>query len=250
MFTTRYRFRAAALGLLMASGSLASQALAEDRPAAITPGMLDETWAVEWWEPRHEQKLQEAREREGIELVMIGDSITHGWEEAGSDVWEQYYAERNAFNLGFSGDRTENVLWRLENGAVEGLDPELVVLMIGTNNTGHRKEDPAHTALGVETIIDELQTRLPEASILLLAIFPRGETPEDELRQINRRANEKLATLADGERVVFLDINEQFLEDDGRLPEGIMPDMLHPNERGYQIWAEAMEPTLEKMLDR
>jgi len=248
--TTSYRFRAAALGLLMASGGLASQALAEDRPAAITPGMLDETWAVEWWEPRHEQKLQEASEREGIELVMIGDSITHGWEEDGSEIWEQYYAERNAFNLGFSGDRTENVLWRLENGAVEGLDPELVVLMIGTNNTGHRQDDPAHIALGVETIIDELQRRLPDASILLLAIFPRGETPDDELRQINRQANEKLATLADGERVVFLDINEQFLEDDGRLPEAIMPDMLHPNERGYQIWAEAMEPTVEKLLGR
>ncbi len=237
------------MGLMLLAGAMGPQALAEDKPAAITPAKLNESWAVEWWEPRHEEKLEEARQRD-IDVVMIGDSITHGWEDAGAEVWDEYYAERNALNLGFSGDRTENVLWRLQHGAVEGLEPELVVLMIGTNNTGHREEKPEHTALGVETIIEELQERLPEAPILLLGIFPRGESADDPLRELNRQANKKLETLADGEEVVYLNINEQFLEEDGDLRTRLMPDLLHPNARGYRVWAEAMEPTLKEMLGR
>lgn len=244
--------RAFGAGLVCAMSVFTFQTVADatdqasDKPASVTPGMLNETWSVDWWEPRHKAKLKEAAERE-IDLVMIGDSITHGWEEAGAEIWDKYYADRQALNLGFSGDRTENVLWRIEHGAVDGLEPELAVVMIGTNNTGHREDPPENTALGVQSIIKELQTRLPETEILLLAVFPRGATADDELRQINAGVNDELKKLA-GEGVTFLDINENFLDAEQNLPESIMPDLLHPNSKGYRIWAEAMEPTLAKML--
>jgi len=216
---------------------------------SVTPSMLNEYWARDWWEPRHREKL--ARVRQGdVDLVMLGDSITQGWEEAGRNVWQSYYAQRKAINLGFGGDRTENVLWRLQHGEVDGLSPKAVVLMIGTNNTGHRMEDPKTTAKGVRAIVDELRERLPEANILLLAVFPREETPDAPMRKLNRQLNRILAGFADGKQVFFLDLNEAFLDEQGRLSREIMPDLLHPNEKGYRIWAEAMEPSLQKLLSR
>ncbi len=214
---------------------------------AIQPVMQNAEWALPWWEPRHQEKLAAIKGRE-VDLLMIGDSITHGWEDAGQEVWREYYGDRNAFNLGFSGDRTEHVLWRLQHGEVEGISPEVAVLMIGTNNTGHRKGPPRETAAGIAHILDELRQRLPETEILLLAIFPRGATPDDELRRINAATNEIIAGLADGEQVHFLNINDQFLDEAGTLSRTIMPDLLHPNERGYRLWAEAMEPTIVRLM--
>ena len=157
-------------------------------------------------------------------------------------------ASRKALNLGFSGDRTEQVIWRLQHGEVDGIAPKLVVIMIGTNNAGHRKEKSEDTAAGVKAILDELGKRLPDTKCLVLAIFPRGAKPDDELRQLNDATNKILATYADQKRVFFLDINDKFLTADGTLPTDLMPDLLHPNEKGYAMWAEAMEPTVEKML--
>lgn len=217
------------------------------KTVSITPAMLSEFWARDWWEPRHKEKLAQAQGG-NIDLIMLGDSITHGWENAGKETWDQYYAERNAYNIGFSGDRTENVLWRLQHGEVDGLNPKAVVLMIGTNNTGHRLEKPEFIATGIKTILDELRTRLPEAKILLLAIFPRDEKPDAEMRKNNEAVNNILATFADNEHIHFLDINRVFLDDNGNLPRDIMPDLLHPNEKGYALWAEAMEPKLKELL--
>lgn len=218
-----------------------------DSPA-LTPAPLEEEWAIDWWIPRHEAKLEEAG-RESARLLFLGDSITQGWEGEGSEVWEEYYAPYGAYNLGFSGDRTENVLWRLEHGEVEGIDPELTVLMIGTNNTGHRQDPPQETALGVERILEELGERLPDTKVLMLAIFPRGAAPDDSLRQLNNDINGRIATLADNEQVYFLDINDAFLDENGNLPLDVMPDSLHPNERGYEIWAEEMNPELNRLLE-
>ncbi|MEX0770386.1 MAG: platelet-activating factor acetylhydrolase IB subunit [Balneolaceae bacterium] len=217
-------------------------------PLALTPTPLEEEWAIEWWMPRHEAKLEEEG-RESARLLFLGDSITQGWEEAGKEVWEEYYTPLGAYNLGFSGDRTENVLWRLEHGEVDGINPELAVLMIGTNNTGHRQDPPQETARGVERILEELGRRLPDTKVLLLAIFPRGATPADSLRQLNNEINERITALADNKRVYFLDINDVFLDEEGGLSEEIMPDLLHPNEQGYELWAEEMEPTLNRLLD-
>jgi lysophospholipase L1-like esterase len=216
---------------------------------ALQPAPLEEEWAIEWWMPRHEAKLEESG-RDQARLLFLGDSITQGWETAGKEVWDEYYAPGGAYNLGFSGDRTENVLWRLQHGQADGLDPDLVILMIGTNNTGHRQDSPGCTAMGVRMILDELRERLPESDILLLAIFPREASPNGSLRQLNEEINQRISGFADNRRIYFEDINHVFLDDRGILTEGVMPDMLHPEEYGYRLWAEAMDPILRRILNR
>ena len=224
----------------------AQQAAAEF--PATQPKAQDADWTKDWWAKRHEEKKKEAKKADRIDLLMIGDSITHSWEGPGKAVFDEYYGARHALNLGFSGDRTEHVLWRLADGAVEGLSPKLAVVMIGTNNTGHRKDPPEQTAAGVKMILGDLRKRMPEMKILLLAIFPRDPKPDGELRKINDGINAIIKGYADGKHIFFLDINHVFLEEDGTLPESIMPDALHPNEEGYKRWAEGMEPTIKKLM--
>jgi lysophospholipase L1-like esterase len=219
------------------------------KTVSVTPDKLNESWSVNWWTKRHEDKLAEARQLgKSAQVVFIGDSITHNWEKEGLAVWNRVYKPLNALDLGFGGDRTENVLWRIQHGAVDGLAPKVAVLMFGTNNTGHRQEDPKTTAIGIKRNIDELQQRLPDTKILLLAIFPRGEKPDDKLRQINEQVNAIIAGFADHQKVFFANINQAFLQADGTLSKDIMPDLLHPNEQGYEIWAKAMAPELNKLL--
>jgi beta-glucosidase len=219
------------------------------RTESVTPIVQNEWWALDWWMPRHQEKLEEKRRLVAAgtppEIVFIGDSITQGWETAGREVWQRHYAKHHALDLGFNGDRTENVLWRLQHGAIDGIAPKVAVLMIGTNNTGHRAEDPRTTAAGIRRIVDELHRRMPRTRVLLLAVFPRGEQPDDFLRGINERANRLIAGWND---VHFLDLNAALQSPDGRLSKDVMPDLLHPNEKGYAIWQRAMEPTLQKLL--
>jgi len=197
------------------------------------------------WMKRHES-FNERVKQGNVDLLMIGDSITHGWEGSGSEVWDKYYGDRNAVNLGIGGDRTQHVLWRLENGNIENISPKLAVLMIGTNNCG--SNTPEEIAEGVEAIVTKLRTELPEMKVLVLAIFPRGEDDTHAGRQVNMKANKLIAKLADGKMVHFLDINSAFLTEDRILTREIMPDLLHPREKGYGIWAEAMEPTIAKLM--
>ena len=215
---------------------------------ATTPVVQDAKWAVKWWMPRHKQKLADLKKQGRVDLLMIGDSITHGWEGRGKKTWNEYYAKRHAFNIGFSGDRTEHVIWRLQDGAVEGIAPKLAVVMIGTNNTGHRQDPPKETAAGIKMILGELKKRLPETKVLLLAIFPRSAKKDDRLRKTNDGINKIIAGYADDKRVFYLDINASFLEDDGTLTKAVMPDLLHPHEAGYATWAKAMEPTVAKLM--
>jgi lysophospholipase L1-like esterase len=215
---------------------------------AVTPEVQTAAWAVKWWQPRHDQKLADLKKMEKVDLLMIGDSITHGWEGRGKKVWDEYYSKRNAFNIGFSGDRTEHVLWRLQHDAIKGIAPKLAVIMIGTNNTGHRQDPAEETAAGIKAIISELEKQVPETKVLLLAVFPRGAKSDDPLRQLNTGINEIIAGYADDKRVFFLDINAEFLEDDGTLPKSVMPDLLHPQEAGYATWAKAMEPTIARLM--
>ena len=222
------------------------------RTQSVTPAMLNESWSVDWWKARHEQKLQEKQQLMAAgtppEVVFLGDSITQGWEKEGREVWQRHFAPLHGLALGFGGDRTENVLWRLQHGEIDGLAPKVVVLMIGTNNTGHRAEDPATTAAGIRRLLDEIRQRLPTTQVLLLGIFPRGEKPDDALRGINRRVNQIIQGYADGRSVHFLDIGDALLQPDGSLSKDVMPDLLHPNERGYEIWQRAMAPTLNPLL--
>jgi beta-glucosidase len=219
------------------------------KTVSVTPDKLNETWSINWWTPRHEKKLEEVKAvGKKSQLIFVGDSITEGWEKGGAPVWERYYKQFNAIGLGFGGDRTENVLWRLQHGEVDGLAPKVAVLLIGTNNAGHRQENPKTTAAGIRRDIDELQQRLPDTKILLLAIFPRGEKADDPLRLLNDKVNAIIAGYADGKKIFFADINQDFLAPDGTLSKDIMPDLLHPNERGYEIWARAMAPALQRLM--
>lgn len=197
-----------------------------------------------WWRERLNQKKNEAK-KGGYDLLFIGDSITHGWESKGLATWKQYYEKRGALNLGYGGDHTEHVLFRLLNGELdEKVQPKVAVLMIGTNNTGHLMQDAGETALGIQRIVELLRDRRPEMKVLLLGIFPRGATKDDPMRVLNGKINEQVAKLADGEHVQYFDMGPKFLNEDGTLPKEIMPDLLHPNEKGYAIWAEAIEAKL------
>ncbi len=197
--------------------------------------------------------MQEAQ-RGGIDILFLGDSITDGWRTRGSNVWNRYYAPRHAANFGIGGDRTQHVLWRMDHGELDGIKPKVVVLMIGTNNTGKENDHktPRNTIpeviAGVQAVVGELRAKLPDSKILLLAIFPRG-TLNDPQRAQAALVNTVIAKLDDGKTVKFLDLGPKFLEFDGTLPRSLMPDLLHPNGRGYQIWAEVMEPTLDGMLN-
>ncbi len=234
--------------LLLLPATLVLAQREPDNILAVQPEVQTADWAKSWWGKRHEEKLKEKDAMQRVDLLMIGDSITHGWESGGKKSWDQYYAKRHALNIGFSGDRTEQVIWRLQHGAVDGIAPKLAVIMIGTNNAGHRQDKPEHIALGVKAILGELAQRLPDTKCLVLAIFPRGADANDPLRKINDAANEIIKGYADGKRVFFLDVNSQFLDQDAVLPKSIMPDLLHPNEEGYQLWASAMEPTIEQLM--
>ena len=211
------------------------------KPVAVTPVPRAGNWMQ-----RHDK--MNARVKEGnVDLLMIGDSITQGWEGAGKEVWAKYYAKRNAVNLGIGGDQTQHVLWRLENGNIDGISPKLAMLMIGTNNTGG-KQTPEEIAAGVKAIVDKLREKLPNMKILVVAIFPRGADDKDAKRQTNMKTNEIIAKLADDKNVFYLDINDKFLNSDHKLTKEIMPDLLHPNAKGYDIWAEAVEPTIAKLM--
>jgi lysophospholipase L1-like esterase len=194
---------------------------------------------------RHESFVQRVKQG-NADLLLIGDSITHGWEKSGAAVWDKYYAPRNAVNLGIGGDRTQHVLWRFLNGEIDGISPKVAVIMIGTNNS--RDNTSEEIAAGVTAIVQMLRKELPMTKILLLAIFPRGADVNDELRIKNEAANAIIGNLDDGQMIRFLNINNAFLNPDGVLPKDIMPDLLHPKEVGYGIWARTMEPTLSRMM--
>ena len=197
------------------------------------------------WMKRHE--AMNTRVKQGnVDLVFIGDSITQGWEGRGKNVWAKFYGKRNAVNLGIGGDRTQHVIWRLDNGNLAGIAPKAAVIMIGTNNSG--SNSPEEIAEGVTAIVRQLQEKTPKTKILLLATFPRGANPSDKQRQVNEGSNNIVAKLVADDNVFYLDIGKEFLGEDGSLSKEIMPDLLHLSERGYTIWAESIEPTLAKLM--
>ncbi|MHC4379902.1 MAG: GDSL-type esterase/lipase family protein [Planctomycetota bacterium] len=211
---------------------------------AVVPASREGWWADRQAELNH--RAATAAAGEGIDLVFLGDSITQGWESHGKTVWEEQYRSRKALNIGISGDRTQHVLWRLENGNLEGLAPKLCVLMIGTNNSNSDTGDDI--ADGIFAILRKLRAEQPQMRILLLHIFPRGAGPEDALRRINDRANELIGVVAGDPMIEILDLAPAFLTTDGVLPKEVMPDLLHPEEVGYRIWAEAIEAKVAEML--
>jgi beta-glucosidase len=192
--------------------------------------------------------LKRAKDAPGdYDIEFIGDSIMQGWEGAGKNVWQEFYGKRKVINFGVSGDRTQHVLWRFENGQLDGIKAKVAVVMIGTNNSNNQDNTEAEILEGVTAIVQQIRERQPETKILLLAIFPRGKTFSPQRGKI-LEVNEALARLDDGKNIIYLDIGALLIENDGSISKSIMPDALHPNAAGYKIWADAMEPKLKQLL--
>lgn len=196
---------------------------------------------------KHESFLERGKAGK-IGVLFLGDSITEGWGRA-KDTWDSHFGKYDPANFGIGGDRTQHVLWRIQEKELDGITPRVVVLMIGTNNSGY----PAEEILkGDVKIVEQIRAKLPHTRIMLLAIFPRGADPSipavATVRAKLKQVNDGLAKLDDGKMVRYLDIGAKFLDADGKIPADIMPDALHPNAKGYQIWAEAIQPLLDEMM--
>jgi len=242
--------------LLLAAPVFAAVDLA---PLKFTPSKYDASTGVlkpgktQRFLELHRQFLERAKSGP-VGLLFIGDSITERWKNA-PDVWERYYGKYQPANFGIGGDSTQHVIWRIEHGELDHVSPKVVVLMIGTNNTAtHTAEQ---IAAADRKIVGMIRQRLPETRVLLLAIFPRGpQTHKDKgfyddgvrRMEIIRAVNADLARLDDGDRVRFLDIGPRFLGPDGKIPDDVLQDQLHPTPKGYEIWAEAMQPLLTEMM--
>mgnify|MGYP005853310249 CR=1 FL=1 len=212
----------------------------------VHSAIIGEPREGDWWKKRHRAMNKQAASGPH-DLLFIGDSITQGWEGPGKAVWQEFYRDRKALNLGISGDRTEHVIWRLNHGNLRNQKKaKAAVIMIGTNNTGHRKQDPTEVRDGIERIVSTVRARCPDAKILLLGIFPRGKTSDHPLRQNNIEINKLISKFHNGERIHYLDLSEKFLTTKRVLTKEVMPDGLHPREKGYRIWAEAIEPKLKE----
>jgi lysophospholipase L1-like esterase len=194
----------------------------------------------------HESFVEVAKKGEA-QVVFLGDSITAGWNGAGKEVFKEY-AQYKAANFGIGGDRTQHVLWRVENGEFDGIKPKAVVLMIGTNNVGAQDNPPEQIAAGIRNIIDAIHKRSPDTKVLLLAIFPRGATPADPARIKNEKVNAIIAKFHDGQKVHFLDIGAKFLTADGTLEKSVMPDLLHLTSAAYKTEADAIREKLASLV--
>lgn len=210
-------------------------------------------------EARHAEKVA-AIKAQKYDLLMIGDSITHNFDNpAFKPVWDEFFAPRRAISLGYGGGRTENTLWNLQNGELDGQSPKVITLLIGTNNSDDANYPVAHTPEeifdGTKAIVQLLREKCPHSKIIVLRIFPRRNVykkPDgtergsmDKRYATNERAGELCAKLADGEYVFSLNVNSVFLTPDGSIDKKLMPDLLHPSPEGARAWAKAMEPLLK-----
>jgi lysophospholipase L1-like esterase len=236
----------AVVGLLSAWGLAGLPVSAGEDPAQPAPRTKEYPWmSVASWNQRHEANLKRAKEGK-VDLLFLGDSITEGW--GNNAVWQRHYAPLSAANLGIGGDTTQNVLWRITNGEIDGLVPKVVVLMIGTNNFGLHGDKPDDVARGIVAVVTTLRKRLPNAKVLLLGIFPRDEKAGAPIRKSIQTVNSQIAKQENGKAVRYLDIGPKLADAKGDLSKDVMPDFLHLSEKGYEIWAEAMGPLLQQML--
>lgn len=208
---------------------------------------------------RHEGFLTDLQAMKGnVDFLMVGDSITDAWrrpqDAANPKSWggkaafdDTFGKEYKTLNIGIGGDRTQHVIWRLENGEVEGIRPKVAMLMIGTNNL--KANTDAEVVAGITKCVTTIHAKLPKTKVLLLGVFPRSPKPTDALRARIKTINAQISKLDDGGKTVtYLDIGDKFLDAEGNIPPDIMPDALHVNEKGYRIWAEAVKPTLTEMM--
>ncbi len=214
-------------------------AVSAAQPPTIVPKQRS---TPEWRAERHAEKVAQAQDGD-IDFVMIGDSITHNWEK--QKTYNECFAPYKTLNLGVGGDRTQNVLWRLQNGEVDGIAPKLVTIMIGTNNSG--RDSAPDIALGIKAIVAELRQRLPEAKIVVFSVFPRSHPrTKGDFEQV-KAINKLLPAIADNQHVFHVDINQNFLDAKGQLrPELFGKDRLHLAGAGYDVWYQALQPILKE----
>lgn len=215
---------------------------------------------LRWWRERFEAKQEELRTHK-VDLLFLGDSITQDYELSGppewrdfAPIWQRYYGDRNAVNLGFTGDATSHLLWRIENGETEGIKPKVAVVLIGANNLGRLHWAPQDTVAGIEAIVTELRHRLPETKLLLLGVLPseRSEWASEATVEINRAL---AARYDSGGEVTYLDIGRVLMKG-GKLNRDLFFDPLltparaplHPTAEGQALIARAIEPTLAALL--
>ena len=226
----------ASLASLILSGTLLGHSAVEPVPRG-----------EEWWKQRQQTLNQRSADAgEKAEILFIGDSITQGWENEGKEVWAQHFAPRNAVNLGIGGDRTQHVLWRLENGNLKGVKPKAAVVMIGTNNSNGEDNSVSQIAEGVTAIVAKLRQALPDTKVLLVGIFPRGESPNNQRGKV-LQVNQILSRLADGKSVFWIDFGSRYVDAQGLIPRDLMPDYLHLSPAAYQIWADELEGPLVRV---
>jgi beta-glucosidase len=182
-----------------------------------------------------------------IGLLFLGDSITALW-PASSNTWKKFEQHAVA-NFAVPGERTEDLLWRVGNGELDGIAPKAVVLLIGTNNLARKEEQPEWVAGGIRAILDVVQAKIPAAKIILVGLLPRGEHADDPLRARVKAVNAIIATYAVPGRIIYLDFGDRLLDDQGNLPKAVMPDFLHPSGKGFAVWDKAMWPILSKLLE-
>ncbi len=232
--------RSASLGLPAApTGTMrAYPQNVSDRPV---PRIGNQPWEIdEHWRAQHERLLRDRRRREA-KLVFLGDSITQAFGMA--PAYKQTFGKYEPLNLGLSGDHTQNVLWRIEHGALDGLSPEVVVVLIGINNLGGGFS-PAETVSGVRAVVSAVQAHLPTTPIVLLGILPARHEPGAPLRQKIAEANRALAKQPPTGRVTFQDIGKVLVEPDGTISKEILRDYLHPTAAGYERLSAALLPLI------
>ena len=193
----------------------------------------------------HQANLE--RRKLPMDVLFVGDSITQGWTGKGMTVWKPLFEEPyKAADFGISGDRTQHVLWRIQEGELDGIKPKVVVLMIGTNNSAFNT--PAQIAAGITRIVEQIKAKIPGVKVLLLNVLPRSEKPTDARRQVVSQVNDIIMKLDNGSDIVYVRLWDPFLAEDGTLKKDLMPDFLHPNEAGYKIMGEAIQGKLKEMI--
>ena len=244
--------------IAVALSSLSQSAIADDAGAAH-PSTNAQVRLASWWFARHAEKIAEIeaandpKKEKKIELLMVGDSITNNFDRGGpgEPVWAKHFAPLNALNLGFGGDRTNHVLWRLDHLPVLKASPLAASLMIGTNNICWGSDKPKQAADGVQAIAKKLNTMYPEMKILVLGVFPRRAKLDHPHRKQIIELNSYLPDLLKAiPNVTFLDIGPKFLDDKGFLSKEMMPDTTHPSKKGHEIWAGAIVPPLKEMMGK
>ena len=206
-----------------------------------------------WWANRFLSRHLEIEKFKGkqVDVVLVGDSIIHFWEWKHPKSWAKFTAGRTALNLGYGGDRTQQVIWRIQHGELDGYEAKCVVLMIGTNNNSSDGTDPANVAVAVEKIVAMIREKQPKAKLVLHPIFPRGCSADSvrhaKARARNDKTNELLKKFAelDG-KVVWIDFNDKLVDATGWVPRTLMADEIHPSDAGYDVWMEALAPVLGK----